>query len=322
MAPSLSEPQETVNTKPTVYLLDNFHPQVEQFCRQNFNAIFLSDPGHENWRQKAQYLLVRSSYVTAEDIAASPRLLAIGKQGVGIDKIDQASCEKRGIKILNTPGANARAVAEMVLSLTMTVARGTGSIIGKQAHGITVPKETCSGVMLHKKTIGIVGMGNIGKEVAKIFRGAFEADVIAYDPFLPADAWADIPHTRVDTVEAVVKDSDVVTLHVPLTSQTKDMIDLTMMKQMKKNAILINAARGGIVNEADLETALREKLIWGAGLDCHEQEPPTKERYGGLWELGVVSTPHIGATTGETQIITGTVAAQRILDFATSRLAI
>lgn len=323
MAPSLISDQELVEgnrpSKPTVYLLDTFHPQVEKFCRENFNAIFPSDPGHEVWRQKAQYLLVRSSYVTAEDIAASPRLLAIGKQGVGIDKIDQPSCEKRDIKILNTPGANARAVAEMVLALAMAVARGAGSVIGQQSQGVAVVREKCRGQLLHKKTIGIVGMGHIGQQVARIFRGAFDAIVIAYDPFLPADAWADIPHTRVSTVEAVAREADVLTLHVPLTPQTRNMVDMSMMQKMKSNAILINAARGGIVNEADLETALREGVIWGAGLDCHEQEPPTKERYAGLWDLGMVSTPHIGATTGETQMITGTVAAQRLLEFATAQ---
>lgn len=325
MAPSLVSDQEPTDgplpPKPTVYILDSFHPQVEKFARENFNAVFPADPGHESWRQKAQYLLVRNSHVTAEDVAASPRLLAIGKQGVGIDKIDQAACAERNIQILNTPGANARAVAEMVLSLTMAVARGAGSIIGQQAQGIRVVREKCRGQLLHKKTIGIVGMGHIGQEVARIFRGAFDASVVAYDPFLPADAWADIPHTRVNTVEAVIKEADVVTLHVPLTPQTRDMIDLSMMQKMKKSAIIINAARGGIVNEVDLETALGEGIIWGAGLDCHEEEPPSKERYGRLWDLGVVSTPHIGATTSETQALTGTVAAQRLLEFAASQKA-
>lgn len=321
MAPSLTEePADAASypSKPTVYILDAFRPEVEKFCRDHFNAIFPSDPGHENWRQKAQYLLVRSSYVTADDIKKSPRLLAIGKQGVGIDKIDSPACEERGIKIFNTPGANSRAVAEMVLSLTMAVARGTGSIVSRQSQGILVPKETCNGLLLHKKTIGIVGMGNIGKDVARMFQGAFDSSVIAYDPFLPADAWSDIPHDRANTVEDVVREADVITLHVPLTPKTKNLIALPMFRLMKKTAIVINAARGGIVNEADLETALREGLLWGAGLDCHEEEPPSKERYGGLWDLGVVSTPHIGAATGETQILTGMTAAKRLLEFTRS----
>lgn len=304
-------------SKPTVYVLDKFHPAVEQYARANFNAIFPADKGHAEWRTRAQYLLVRSSKVTAEDIHGNPNLLAIGKQGVGIEKIDSAACKERGIPVLNTPGVNARAVAELVLTLTTAVARGTGTILNRQAQGILVPKEQCAGQTLHGKSIGIIGMGNIGKQVAKIFAGAFESPVIAYDPFLPEGAWEDIPHTRVKDVESVLRTADVVTLHIPLTPETKNMMSLPQFEMMKKTSILINAARGGIVNEVDLEVAMKEKLIWGAGLDCHEEEPPSRERYGRLWELGVVSTPHVGAATDETQMETGMTAARRIYEFAT-----
>lgn len=307
--------------KPTVYVMDNFHPKVEEFINENFNPIKRDHPEHHKWRQEARYLLMRSSRLTAEDVAASPRLEAIGKQGVGIDKIDAAACEARGIRIFNTPGVNARAVAEIVLTLTTAVARQVGSIVTKQSAGILVPKEKCGGLILQRKTIGILGMGNIGKAVASIFRGAFEADVVAYDPFLPADAWADTPHTRAGSVEEVLAISDVVTVHMPLTDKTRGLISYEQMKNMKNTAILINTARGGIISEKDLEKALGEGLIWGAGLDCHEEEPPSKERYGGLWSLGVVSTPHVGAATAETQIQTGMAAATRLLDYIQGRTA-
>ncbi|KAM0332350.1 hypothetical protein ACHAQA_002627 [Verticillium albo-atrum] len=308
----------SVSSKPTVYLLDDFHPQVHVYAKKNFNAITRDHPEHGKWRQ-AEYLLVRGSRLTAEDINSCPNLRAIGKQGVGIDKIDAEACAARGIPILNTPGVNARAVAELVLTLTTAVARQVGTVITEQSSGALVPKEKCSGILLHRKTIGILGMGNIGKCVASIFRGAFEAEVVAYDPFLPADAWADIPHTRAQSVEEVLVSSDVVTVHMPLTPETKDLIGYEQMRTMKRTAIVINTARGGIINEAGLERALKDKLIWGAGLDCHEQEPPSKERYGGLWNLGVASTPHVGAATGETQMQTGLVAAQKLLEFATGR---
>ncbi|KAI8689508.1 hypothetical protein NCS56_00214400 [Fusarium sp. Ph1] len=305
--------------KPTLYLLDNFHPQVLAYCQENFNAITVDHPLHGQWRENAHYLLVRSSRLTAKDIESCPNLVAIGKQGVGIDKIDAEACAARGIKIFNTPGVNARAVAELVLTLATASARQVGSIVAKQSLGILVPKEKCSGVILHRKTIGILGMGNIGKCVANIFRGAFEADVIAYDPFLPANAWADITHKRAQSVEEVLEASDVITVHIPLTSQTRDLIGYTEMRKMKRTAIVINAARGGIVNEADLRRALAEGLIWAAGLDCHEQEPPSHEKYSSLWDLGVVSTPHIGAATAETQMQTGMAAATYLLEFALSR---
>ncbi|KAH7305217.1 D-isomer specific 2-hydroxyacid dehydrogenase [Stachybotrys elegans] len=305
--------------KPTVYLLDSFHPEALKYCQKRFNAILPGDPGHANWRQDAKYLLVRSSYVTAEDVAQSPKLKAIGKQGVGIDKIDAKACEGRGIKIFNTPGVNARAVAETVVALTMGVAREIPRIVTEQSHGTPVPKETCSGLIIHKKTIGLLGMGNIGHAVAHIFRHGFAAEIVTYDPFMPADAWSDIPHRRVETVEEVLRASDVLSIHVPLTAQTKNMISYPQLQMMKPTAILINAARGGIVNEADLEKGLEEGLIWGAGLDCHEQEPPTKERYGKLWNSRVLSTPHIGAATSQTQMETAIAAVQRLYEFVQSQ---
>lgn len=324
MAPGLvsDSPVETLpNSKPTVYLLDNFHPEVLKFVEENFNAITLDHSLHDQWRQNARYLLIRSARLTAKDVESCPNLLAVGKQGVGIDKIDANACAARGIKIFNTPGVNAQAVAEMVLTLTTAAARQVGTIIAKQSSGILVPKEKCSGLILHRKTIGILGMGNIGKAVARIFRGAFEAEVIAYDPFLPSDAWADVPHQRAETVEDILQNSDVITVHMPLTPQTRDLISYCQMQKMKKTAIVINTARGGIVNEADLQRALSERLIWGAGLDCHEQEPPSQEKYGGLWDLGVVSTPHIGAATAETQIETGMAAASYLLEYTQRILA-
>ncbi|KAF5252721.1 hypothetical protein FANTH_2348 [Fusarium anthophilum] len=319
MAPSAvtdTPPEALSSGKPTVYIMDTFHPQVMAYCQENFNAITPDNPKHSQWRQEARYLLMRSSRLTAEDVKASPNLIAIGKQGVGIDKIDADACAARGIKIFNTPGVNARAVAELVLTLATASARQVGSIVAKQSSGILVPKEKCSGLILHRKTIGILGMGNIGKCVASIFRGAFEADVIAYDPFLPDDAWADIPHQRASSVEEVLECSDVITVHMPLTPQTRDLISYSEMKRMKRTAIVINTARGGIVNEDDLKRALSEGLIWGAGLDCHEEEPPSYERYHSLWEAGAVSTPHIGAATAETQMQTGMAAARYLLEFA------
>lgn len=313
-----SPPAEYSKDKPTVYLLDTFHPEAVNHAHELFNAILPGTPEHANWRTNAQYLLIRGSYLTAEDIEACPNLSAIGKQGVGIDKIDADACARRGIKIFNTPGVNARAVAELVVSLATSVARDVPAINTKQQSGLRVPKESCSGLMLHQKTIGVIGMGNIGKTAAKIFYGGYEASLVAYDPFTPADAWSDLPHTRSTSIEQVLEVSDVVTIHVPLTKDTKDLIAYKELAMMKRNAILINASRGGIVNEVDLERALAEGLIWGAGLDCHEQEPPTKEKYAALWTQRVVSTPHIGAATAQTQMETAKAAIDLLNKYISS----
>ncbi|KKY21958.1 putative d-3-phosphoglycerate dehydrogenase [Diplodia seriata] len=297
-------PSSPSKEKPTVYVLDKFHPAAIEHARTLFNVVLNTDPAFASSWHDAEYLLVRTSWLRAADIAACPNLKAIGKHGVGTDKIDADACKQRGIAVLNTPGANARAVAELVLALATAVARQLCSIDRRQHAGEVVAKETCRGLTLHRCTLGVVGMGNIGRLVAHIFHAAFDADVVAFGPHMPADplpAWR-IPYRRAASLDDVVAAADVLTLHVPLTPDTRDLLAYDRLCKMKPEAILINAARGGIVNERDLERVLREGRIWGAGLDCHEQEPPTTERYAALWELpNVVSTPHIGAATAEAQ---------------------
>ncbi|KAL5344042.1 hypothetical protein BJX70DRAFT_405219 [Aspergillus crustosus] len=269
--------------KRTVYLLDTLHPDAVEYAKTLWNVIKPGDKELNNWRENASAVIVRSSYITADDISRAPNLIAIGKHGVGIDKIDQAACAKRGIKIFNTPGANARDVAELVVALTMTVARSIRSITTRQLTA-PVPKETCTGLTLHNRTIGVIGMGNIGRTVAEIFHGGFNTKLIAYDVFMPENAWSHLPHRRAQSVQEVLEEADVLTLHIPLTEETRDLISYEQLRQMKPDAILINAARGGIVNEDDLTRVLSEGYLWGAGLDCHEQEPPTAEKYGKLRE--------------------------------------
>ncbi|GAB1208135.1 hypothetical protein APSETT445_006876 [Aspergillus pseudonomiae] len=320
MAPGITEPSSstgpsTAGSKPTVYVLDTFPPKAIEYAKTLFDLVQPQDEEFKNWRQNARALLVRSSYVTADDIASCPNLIAIGKHGVGIDKINQDACAQRGIKILNTPGANARDVAELVVTLALSVARGIRSITSRQMLK-PVPKETCNGLALYQKTIGIIGMGNIGRTVAEIFRGGFDANIVAYDAYMPEDVWSHIPHTRAKSVDEVLAQADVLSIHVPLTTETRDMISYQQIRAMKPDAILINAARGGIVNEADLTKALSEGYLWGAGLDCHEQEPPSHEKYEALWKnLNVISTPHIGAATSRAQLACATAAVDNLYQY-------
>ncbi|KAH7138451.1 D-3-phosphoglycerate dehydrogenase-like protein [Dendryphion nanum] len=306
-------------TKSNIYLLEQFPPQAIQHCQSLFNTILPDDPEIENWRENADSILVREKIISAEDIAKARRLRAIGKQGTGIDIIDQDACAKHGISILNTPGVNAQSVAELVLSLTMAIARQLRDISVKQAAGLEVRKEHCCGTTLIGKTVGIVGMGNIGSAVARMFRGAFGASIYACDPFAPDDIWTDIPHSRVRNWEEMLPHVDVLTLHVPLNAETRGLVGAVQLRSMRPGSILINVARGGIVNENDLIIALEEGWIYGAGLDCHEEEPPTLQKYERLWATGkVVSTPHIGATTAETQVLTSTAAIDRVFKYLNS----
>ncbi|KAF9891059.1 hypothetical protein FE257_004994 [Aspergillus nanangensis] len=308
----------SITPRPTIYLLEEFPPPAVEYCQTLFNTVLPTDPEVHNWREHATAILVRETIIMAEDVQHAPVLRAIGKQGVGIDIIDEKACAARNIRILNTPGANAQSVAELVLTLTLAVARQLRPIVLKQADGQEVRKEHCSGMLLTGKTIGIVGMGNIGRAVARVFRGAFNASVVAYDPFMPDSAWEDVPHTRVQRLDELLPVVDVLTLHLPLTPDTRGCIAVAQLRLLKKNAILINAARGGIVNEEDLRAVLSEGLLWGVGLDCHDDEPPTLRRYEKLWSTGrVISTPHIGATTTETQIYTATTAIDRVHRFLT-----
>ncbi|KAH8754346.1 D-3-phosphoglycerate dehydrogenase [Diaporthe sp. PMI_573] len=304
--------------KPTVYVLDPWHPQAIEHARTLFNVVLSTDPDFNGWQQKATAILLRGSYLRKQDIDACPNLIAIGKHGVGIDKIDQQACDSRGIKILNTPGANSQAVAELVLALAMSVARQIPSVVVRQMKQ-PVRKETCNGVTLYGKTLGIIGMGAIGRKVANLFRGAFDAPIVAYDPYMPADAWGDLEHMRVQSYTDVVAHADVLSIHVPLTPETRSMISYEDLRCMKRTAILINASRGGIVDERDLERALSEGLIWGAGLDAHEQEPPTSERYGEMWKLpNIVSTPHIGAATEDAQLASALSAVDNLYTYMSS----
>lgn len=324
MAPSRTDPVESLDhpsacvpsAKFNIYLLEVFPPDSITYCQSLFNTVLPTDPEIENWRENAHAILVREKTISAEDIKSARKLRAIGKQGTGIDIIDKPACDARGIPICNTPGVNAQSVAELVLALTMAVARQLRTISIGQAAGQEVRKEHCSGLSLTGKTIGILGMGAIGTSVARIFQGAFGARVWACDPFAPADAWSDIDHVRVQDFEEMLPHVDMLTLHVPLNSQTRGLIGLKQLRAMKSTAILINVARGGIVDEEALIQVLDEGHLFGAGLDCHEEEPPTLQRYQSLWASGrVVSTPHIGATTKETVVKTATAAMDNVYTY-------
>ncbi|OAA66457.1 NAD(P)-binding domain protein [Niveomyces insectorum RCEF 264] len=305
------------STKPTVVVLDPYHPDAIALLKATptIDVILPDDPRRAQWPALADGVILRSdSRLTADDLAKAQKLRVVVKQGVGVDNIDLPAAKAAGIAVHNTPALNSEAVAECTLALALTLARRISEYDRRVRRGETVVRSKMLGLSLFQKTVGIVGMGNIGRLVARKWIGACDARVVAYDPVVPADAWADIPHTRVDSLDALLAAADVVTLHVPLLASTRGMIGARELAAMKDRAILVNAARGSIVDEAALLAELKKGRLWGAVLDALEVEPPTLAAHADLLALeNVILTPHIGASTLENQSNSGLAVVKTLL---------
>ncbi len=256
-------------------------------------------------------IIVRSKpKVTRKVIEAAPKLKVIGRAGVGLDNIDLGVAKERGIKVVNSPGASSRSVAELAIALIFNVARKIAFADRKMREGVWAKKQ-CLGTELEGKTVGVVGFGRIGYQVAKISR-ALGMKVLLYDPY-PNEERAKEVGGRFAPLEELLRESDVVTLHVPLVDATYHLINEERLKLMKPTSILINAARGAVVDTEALVKALREGWIAGAGLDVYEEEPLPKDHP--LTKLdNVVLTPHIGASTEEAQMRAGVQVAEQIVE--------
>ncbi|MBP1911428.1 D-2-hydroxyacid dehydrogenase [Thermococcus stetteri] len=256
-------------------------------------------------------IIVRSKpKITRKVIEAAPKLKVIGRAGVGLDNIDLKAAEERGIKVVNSPGASSRSVAELAIGLIFNVARKIAFADRKMREGIWAKKQAM-GVELEGKTIGVVGFGRIGYQVAKI-ANALGMKVLLYDPYPTEERAREVGGKFVD-LETLLKESDVVTLHVPLVDATYHLINEERLRLMKPTAILINAARGAVVDTSALVKALQEGWIAGAGLDVYEEEPLPKDHP--LTKLdNVVLTPHIGASTVEAQMRAGVEVAEKIVE--------
>ncbi|MEM4470835.1 MAG: hydroxyacid dehydrogenase [Zestosphaera sp.] len=258
-------------------------------------------------------LLVRSKpLVTAEVISKAEKLKIIARAGVGLDNIDVKVAEAKGIKVINTPEAPTRSVAELAIGLMLAVARKIAYSDRKMREGRWVKKEA-EGVELKGKTLGIIGFGRIGREVAAIASKGLGMKILYYDVYRASpEVEKELGATYVD-LENLFRESDVVSVHVPLTSETRGLVSEGLLKLMKKNAILINTSRGAVVDTKALIKALNEGWIAGAGLDVYEEEPLPPNHP--LTQLdNVVLTPHIGASTEEAQERAGIDAVKKILE--------
>jgi D-3-phosphoglycerate dehydrogenase / 2-oxoglutarate reductase len=254
-------------------------------------------------------LMVRSeTKVTAKVIEVGKKLQVIARAGVGIDNIDVEAATQRGIVVVNAPTANTMAAAEHSIALMLALSRNI-----PQAHeslkGGAWKRQNFVGVEVRNKTLGIVGLGNVGSEVARRVQG-FQMKVLGYDPYVSPEYARNL---RVELVpmEQIVREADFITLHLPLTPQSKNMIGTKELSMMKPTVRIINCARGGLIDEQALDQALKEGKIAGAALDVFAQEPPKDSPL--LKNERVIVTPHLGASTQEAQANVAIDAAQQII---------
>lgn len=257
-------------------------------------------------------LIVRNrTQVGADLLDAAPELKVVGRLGVGLDNIDVQACEARGIQVLTAAGANAESVAEYVVTCALMLLRGAYQAGAEMMAGAW-PRTACSGREGSGRRLGLVGFGAIAQETARKAQ-AMGMEVCATDPFLPEDdpAWKEV--LRRDLAE-VLSRSDAVSLHVPLTTETKRLIDAKRLAEMSPGAVLVNTSRGGVVDEDALASAMRSGHVGGAALDVFETEPLTAEaarKFEGIGNL--ILTPHIAGVTQESNVRVSEMIAENVL---------
>lgn len=256
-------------------------------------------------------LIVRSATkATADIIDAAKNLKVIGRAGSGLDNVDKAAASKSGIVVMNTPGGNTITTAEHTIAMMFAVARKIPQANASMAEG-KWEKKKFMGAELFNKTLGVIGLGNIGGEVAKRAQG-LGMTVIAYDPFLSEEKAKQMGIKKMEVAE-LIKEADFITVHTPLTAETKNLINTQTIKTMKNGVFIINCARGGIINEKDLFDALESGKVAGAALDVFEKEPPENNPLVG--HEHVICTPHLGASTQEAQENVAIAVAEQIVDY-------
>lgn len=266
--------------------------------------VYVADNGDPNnyldEMRDADALIVRIAKCDGKAIAGSPALKVIGRTGVGYDSVDVAEATKRGIPVVITPGANNRSVAEHAVAMMFALSKNLYEAQTEMLRGNWKIRDAKKAFELEGKTVGVIGLGAIGRETAKICQGC-GMKLAGYDPFLSREKIEALGADYYENYEDLLKVSDIVTVHVPLTEGTRDMISKPQLEMMKDTALLINCSRGGIVNEQDLVEALKNGTIAGAGTDVYCSEPPATDDP--LLNCpNLIVSPHSAAQTREAVI--------------------
>jgi len=262
-------------------------------------------------REIAAYdaLLVRSeTKVTKAVLGVADKLKVVGRAGVGVDNIDTNAARERGVAIVNAPLAASNAVAELTLGHMLALCRRIPRADTTTKEG-KWEKKALVGIELQGRTLGLLGVGRIGGRVAELCR-AFGMKVVVYDPYVDAARAKELGATKVETPVEVAQQADFISVHVPLTPETKHLVNADLLKQCRKGAFILNVARGGIVDEKALYDAIKSGHLGGAGLDTFETEPLKESPLASL--PNVVFTPHLGASTDEAQSKAGMMVAEQV----------
>ena len=309
--------------KKKILIIQNIHQEGIKLLESNSSYEFeIFNEINEDLKKKivdCDAISIRTAKLPDEIISSAKKLQVISRHGVGYDNIGLKSTKEIGATLTITATANAVAVAEHVMFMLLNISKRKDMYdqsvkSGKFNDRNKLPKT----IELWGKNILIAGFGRIGQALIKRCLG-FEMNVFVYDPYVNDEKINSLSGKKVNDLKEAVKDMDAISLHMPLNDETKNFINYDLLRSMKKNCIIINAARGGIINEIDLDKALRENLIFGAGLDVFETEPPKSENPL-LKNDKVFLSPHTAAFTEECMIRMGKETIQNIIDFFEKKL--
>ena len=309
--------------KKKILVIQNIHQEGINLLKGNSSYEFeIFDEINEDLKQKivdCDAISIRTAKLPNEIISSAKKLQVISRHGVGYDNIDLKSTKEIGATLTITATANAVAVAEHVMFMLLNISKRKDMYdqsvkLGKFNDRNKLPKT----IELWGKNILIAGFGRIGQSLIKRCLG-FEMNVYVYDPYINDEKIKSLGGKKVNDLKEAVKEMDAISLHMPLNDETKNIVNYDLLRSMKTNCIVVNAARGGIINEVDLDKALRENLIFGAGLDVFETEPPRSDNPL-LKNDKVFLSPHTAAFTEECMIRMGKETIQNIIDFFEKKL--
>jgi D-3-phosphoglycerate dehydrogenase len=302
--------------KKKILIVQPIHERGVQVFDERFEVRVASDPSVATVIKEikgVEGVIVRTAPFTKEIMEAADALKVIGRHGVGVDNIDVKEATRRGIVVVNTPNANATSVAEHTVSVIGALAKRMVLYDQATRGGNWEIRNSYRAVDLDGKILGLVGIGRIGSMVARRVAAAYNMTVIAYDPFVTAAKAGEMGVHLVTTSDDVFRQADVVSLHTPLTPETKSFVNEAKLRLMKPTAFLVNLSRGEVVDEKALYEALKAGVIAGAAIDVYDPEPPSKENP--LFKLdNIILSPHSAALTQECVIRMATGAAEGVVD--------